>query len=275
MNTPDNLSMKILFFGDIIGKIGRTAMVQVFGELKKKYQPDVTIANVENIAHGKGVTAKTLTEMKELGLTCLTSGNHVWKKENVVTASEEAGICLLTPANDPRTTQAMRAVKLRVGSNNLIVVNLLGRVFIDDDNTLRCPFKEIDAILADYQDGSSAVLVDVHAEATSEKIALGWYLDGRAAAVLGTHTHIPTSDVKILPKGTGYVTDVGMVGPVDSVLGVKKELVIEKFLSNGPVVFDFPEDGAVEVNGIYLETDDTTGLAKNIEKIQEIVIVKN
>lgn len=264
--------MKILFFGDIVGKIGRKAIKQALPWLKEKYQPDVIIANVENLAHGKGVTAKTLTEMKDLGFDCLTSGNHVWKKEDVLAAAQASGATLITPANDPRTPQGKGFLRLIVGSKPLIVVNLLGRVFIDEKD-LRSPFAEIDQLLDNYSDQSPIVLVDIHAEATSEKMALGWYLDGRVAGVLGTHTHIPTTDYKILPKGTAYVTDVGMVGPINSVLGVKKELIIEKFLTDGPIVFDIPEEGEVEINGVYLEIDDQINLAVKIEKISQIITV--
>lgn len=264
--------MKILFFGDIVGKIGRRALAKVLPSLTEKYRPDATIANVENLAHGKGVTAKTLTEMKELGLTCLTSGNHVWKKEGVDQARQVTGAPLLTPANDPRTLPAFGHCRLKIGSNNLIVVNLLGRVFIEEKD-LRDPFKEIDNILASYDDQPVPVILDFHAEATSEKVALGWYVDGRVSALLGTHTHIPTADLKILPQGTAYVTDVGMVGPIDSVLGVKKELIIEKFLTDGPIVFDLPENGAVEVNAVYLEIDDSSGRAQKAEKICQTIFI--
>jgi len=263
--------MKILFFGDIVGKIGREAIKKILPALKEKYQPDIILANVENLAHGKGITAKTLKEMELAGINCFTSGNHVWKKEDVTTAVRNNNACLITPANDPRTIKDNGFKLLEIGASKFFVVNLLGRVFIEEKG-LKCPFKEIDKILAKPDLlTASGILVDIHAEATSEKIALGWYLDGRVSAVLGTHTHIPTTDYKILPKGTAYVTDVGMVGPIDSVLGVKKELIIEKFLTDSPIVFDIPEHGEVEVNAIYLETDDKNLLAKKIEKIYEIV----
>ncbi len=264
--------MKILFFGDIVGKIGRQAIKQILPELRAKYRPDVLIANVENLAHGKGVTAKTLTEIKDLGFNCLTSGNHVWKKEEVASAISQSGAPLITPANDPRTEARQKFCRLQVGSSSLVVLNLLGRVFIDEPN-LSCPFKEADRILREEVLSGETVIVDFHAEATSEKIALGWYLDGRVGALLGTHTHIPTADLKILPKGTAYLTDVGMVGPIDSVLGVKKELIIEKFLTEGPIVFNLPEQGQVEVNAVYLEINDQSQRAVVIEKIQQLVLV--
>jgi len=260
----------VLFLGDIVGKIGRAAVKQSLASLKKKYQPDIVLANVENLAHGKGITAKTLTEMKGAGIDGFTSGNHVWKKEEIGPAVLASGVKLATPANDPRTPEKGGFIELAVGSKKLLVVNLLGRVYMSEED-LRCPFKEIDSILSGRMDFSGPVIVDLHAEATSEKVAMGWYLDGRVAGVLGTHTHIPTADCKILPRGTAYVTDVGMVGPVDSVLGVKKELIIEKFLTDGPIVFKMPETGAVEINAVFLEIDEATNLATRFEKVQQTV----
>jgi len=267
--------MKILFFGDIVGKIGRQAVKMVLPELKQKYSPDVVLANVENLAHGKGITAKTLKEMTDGGIDLFTSGNHVWKKEEVRQAVRSSGARLITPANDPRTATGEGYLSLVVGERKIFVINLLGRVFINEPD-LRCPFKETDGILGQLQlSDYSAVIVDFHAEATSEKVALGWYLDGRVSAIVGTHTHIPTSDCKILPRGTAYVTDLGMVGPVDSVLGVKKDLIIEKFLTDGPIVFDIPESGEVEVNAVYLEVNDQTRQAKTIEKICHKVLINS
>ena len=268
--------MRILFFGDIVGKIGRQAVKKALPLLKEKYQLDLVLANVENLAHGKGITSKTLKEMKEAGLDAFTSGNHIWKKEEVESAILEAEVKLATPANDIRTTGQGGYIELLVGSKKLLVVNLLGRGFMDQQDAdaasgLACPFKTIDEILSSRLDFSGPVLVDLHAEATSEKVAMGWYLDGRVAAVLGTHTHVPTADYKILPQGTAYVTDVGMVGPVDSVLGVEKELIIEKFLTDGPIVFKIPESGQVEINAVYLEIDDQTDRVKKFEKINQTV----
>ena len=265
--------MKILFIGDIVGKIGRQAIALALPDLRKKYQPDVVVANVENLAHGKGITSKTLMEMQEAGIEIMTSGNHVWKKQDVTEAMNECHVNLITPANDPRTLDNHDMINIKIGSNNLSVINLLGRVFMEEEG-LRCPFQEIDKILEDKIDNQDIILVDIHAEATSEKKALGWYLDGKVSAVLGTHTHIPTADAQILPQGTAYITDVGMVGPVDSVLGVKKELIIEKFFTDGPIVFKIPEEGMVEINAVLLEIDDQTKKAKSIERISQIIEIK-
>jgi 2',3'-cyclic-nucleotide 2'-phosphodiesterase len=265
--------MKIIFFGDVAGKIGRLALAKVLPEIRRQYQPDAILANVENLAHGKGVTTKTLKEVKDLGIDGFTSGNHIWKKEDVTEVTVASGSILITPANDSRTKAGMGYQLIKIDTKKILVVNLLGRVFMGEEN-LDCPFGKMDEILESSEaSGASAIVLDFHAEATSEKIAMGWYLDGKVSAVLGTHTHVPTSDYKILPQGTAYVTDVGMVGPVDSVLGVKKELIIEKFLTDAPIVFNIPEEGEVEVNGIYLEIDEQSRHAKKIEKIFIKVVV--
>ena len=262
-----------------MGKIGRQAVAEILPQLKKEYQPEAVIVNVENIAHGKGVTSKTLKEMMVLGIDVFTSGNHVWRKEDVLEAIEASGAALITPANDPRTPGGFGYKSVAIGSKKLFVINLLGRVFMDVQDSdvsfgLRCPFKEMDKILSLKEaKAANVILLDLHAEATSEKVAMGWYLDGRVSAMLGTHTHIPTADWKILPQGTAYLTDVGMVGPIDSVIGVKKEVIIEKFLNDSPIVFKIPEEGEVEVNGVYLETDDQTGQAKKFEKINKKVLI--
>ena len=265
--------MKVIFFGDIVGKIGRQAIAKILPEIRQEYQPDIIIANVENLAHGKGITSKTLKEMKDLGIDCFTSGNHIWKKEEAIEAAKNTQSILVTPANDPRTKTGEGYQLIKLGTNKLFVINLLGRVFIDESD-LRCPFKEMDKILKLPEiKEADGIFLDLHAEATSEKIAMGWYLDGRVAAVVGTHTHVPTSDSKILPQGTAYVTDVGMVGPIDSVLGVKKEIIIEKFLTDSPIVFDIPETGEVEINAVYLEINQQNKLAQKIEKIYKTIAV--
>ncbi|MBU1037263.1 TIGR00282 family metallophosphoesterase [Patescibacteria group bacterium] len=265
--------MKILFFGDVVGKISRLALARILPQLKKEYPADIVLANVENLAHGKGVTAKTLKELKDIGINGFTSGNHVWKKEKALEAAEQSNTILITPANDPRTPKGSGYKMVEIGSNKLFVINLLGRVFIKEED-LNCPFKEVERILAsDLSQKASAILVDIHAEATSEKMAMGWFLDGRVSAIIGTHTHIPTADYRLLPQGSAYVTDVGMVGPVDSVLGVNKETIIKKFLTEAPIIFDIPQQGEVEVNAVYLEVDEKSKLATKIEKINKRVII--
>lgn len=265
--------IKILFFGDIVGKIGRNAIIKVLPYLKDKYQPDLVIANVENLAHGKGITEKTLTEISDGGIDFFTSGNHIWKKEEVKEILKNKKFQLITPLNDPRTINGQGEKVIEVSQKKLLVVNLLGRVFMKEEN-LVCPFRAIDEVLDKYrQEDLAGIIVDFHAEATSEKIALGWYLDGRVSVVLGTHTHVGTIDTKILPQGTAYVTDIGMVGPVDSVLGIDKDKVINKFLTDDKIIFEIPEEGVVSIEAIYLEINPENKKTVKIKRVSEQVTV--
>ncbi|PIY96667.1 MAG: TIGR00282 family metallophosphoesterase [Candidatus Kerfeldbacteria bacterium CG_4_10_14_0_8_um_filter_42_10] len=266
------MELKILFFGDIVGKIGRKAIRLAIPILKKRYGPDLIIANIENLAHGKGITEKTLNEVKESGIDIFTSGNHIFKREEGLDLLANKDSLVIRPANYPEGTAGYGEKLVEIGTKKLLVINLIGRVFFEED--FDSPFKKLDEILETHtKDDLSGIIIDFHAEATSEKVALGWYADGRVSAVLGTHTHIPTADAKILPKGTAYITDIGMVGPKESVLGVKKEIIIEKFLKDLPIIFDIPEEGIVQINAVLITIDTKTKKAKKIELIdQEISI---
>jgi len=264
--------MLILFFGDVVGAIGRAGLAKILPELRKKYSPDFVLANVENLAHHKGVTTKTLRELVNLGIDGFTGGNHVWKKEDPAIAAKNTGAILVTPANDERTvaTQRLQVLTSKTGEK-LAIASLVGRVFIVEEAKVTCPFHEADALLQTKID--APLIIDIHAEVTSEKVALGWYLDGRVAGVLGTHTHIQTADERVLPEGTAYITDLGMVGAKDSVLGITKELIVEKFLTDGPIIFDSPETGEVIVNAVLLNIDSQTKKAIEIARICETVII--
>jgi len=265
--------IKILFFGDIVGKIGRKAIAKSLPYLKNKYQPDLIMANVENLAHGKGITEKTLTEISESGIDFFTSGNHIWKREEIKDILDNEKFPLITPINDPRTIIGRGEKIIEISQKKLLMVNLLGRVFMKEEN-LVCPFKAMDELLAKYQNEELAgIIVDFHAEATSEKKALGWYLDGRVSTLLGTHTHVATVDARILPQGTGYVTDVGMVGPIDSVLGIDKEKVIKKFLTDDKIIFEIPEEGQVGIDAIYLEINPENKKTIKIERVYKEIAV--
>jgi len=265
--------IKILFFGDIVGRIGRQALVKSLPYLKNKYQPDLIIGNVENLAHGKGVTEKTLSEIHSAGIDLFTSGNHIWRRDEIHDILKKKKFSLLTPQNDPRTEGHQGVQTLEVGNNKIVVINLLGRVFMNEEN-IKCPFKSIDKILTDTaKEAPAAIIVDFHAEATSEKKAMGWHLDGRVSAVVGTHTHIATADTQILPRGTGYITDLGMVGPIDSVLGIDKDKVIKKFLTDDKIIFDIPTEGQVGIDAVYLEINPENGKTTKIEKIFEEVTI--
>jgi 2',3'-cyclic-nucleotide 2'-phosphodiesterase len=260
--------IKILFFGDVVGKIGRRALKKVLPGLKKKYKPDLIIANGENLAHGLGLTKKILLEMIAMGFNFITSGNHIWRKKEIeeIFADPELRRYVIRPANWPQGVSGDGAALLKVGKFSVLVINLMGRVFIDQD--LDCPFKKLDQILAEYKGKKiNAIIIDFHGEATSEKVALGLYADGRVSAVLGTHTHVGTADAKILPGGTGHLVDVGMVGAKDSVIGMRKDEVLAGFLTQLPQAFEPPESGEAIVNGVYLEIDSKTHRTKKIIRV--------
>jgi len=264
------MNIKILFLSDIVGKIGRKAVTQELPKLKKKFKPDLTIANAENLAHGIGFTQKTIDEMKTAGVDAFTSGNHAWEKgqsDSVLNNFDDNR--LVRPANYPTQKSGEGTIDFKIGENKLIVVNLLGRVFMEEK--VGSPFLALDRIIG--QDPKAVYIVDFHAEATSEKVALANYIDGRAAAVIGTHTHVQTADERILPEGTGFISDAGMVGYYDSVIGADKQQVLNLFLDSGSSSkkHDLPSEGEAILNGIYLEINSKTGKCAKIERINEIV----
>lgn len=266
--------IKVLFFGDIFGKIGRQALKKVLPQLIKKLKPDLVLANVENLAHGLGVTKKTLQEIKEIGVDFFTSGNHIWKKKEVLElfCDPEFKDILLRPANYPDGVPGSGYKLVPVKQYFLLVINLLGRVFMKEN--LDCPFRKAEEILAknDFKK-INGTIVDFHAEATSEKVSLGHWLDGKVSAVLGTHTHIGTQDAKILPGGTAYLSDIGMVGAKDSVIGIKKDGPIKEFLTQVPQTFEIPEKGETVVNAVFFTIDPKTKKTTIIQRVdQEIKI---
>jgi metallophosphoesterase (TIGR00282 family) len=259
--------VRILFIGDIFGRPGRTIVKDRLPGLVKKYAADLIIANGENSAAGFGITPALAEDLFELGIDVVTTGNHVWDKREIIEYLHSADgphsppRRVLRPANYPA---CMPGWGLYEGSKHNLryaVINLQGRVFMASNDD---PFRTVDDLLKSIQ--AKVIFVDIHAEATSEKISLGWYLDGRVTAVVGTHTHVPTADERVLPGGTAYITDVGMSGPYDSVIGVQKELVIGKFLNNMPVRFE-PATGDVRLCGVVVDCDETTGRASRIERI--------
>lgn len=259
--------MKILFFGDIVGQPGRQAIRKILPQWQKKYQPDLVIANGENSAHGAGITEKSLNELLESGIDLVTLGDHTWNQKGTAILLENKEIPLIRPANFPPELpgQGYRLIELR--TKKILVINLIGRVFMHQDYD--CPFRKADEILEEKAEEADIIIVDWHAEATSEKVCLGWYLDGRVSAVLGTHTHIPTADARILPQGTAYISDIGMVGVKDSSLGMDKEIAIKRFITQMNQKLEVAQ-GPVEVNAVLLETDGQNK-AKKIELIKQIV----
>jgi metallophosphoesterase (TIGR00282 family) len=256
--------MKILFIGDTVGKAGRAIVRQHLKQLQEEFGVDLTILNCENAAAGFGVTPKIADELFDWGIDVLTSGNHIWdRKEIIPYLAENARI--LRPANYPAGDpgRGMAIVKTRSGEQ-AAVLNLQGRVFmpLTDD-----PFRVADAQLAMVPKHIKTIFVDMHGEATSEKVAMGWYLDGRVSAVIGTHTHIPTADETILPGGTAYQTDAGMAGPFDSVIGVVKADVIRRFLTSIPEKFESASQNA-QLHGTLIEVDSASGKALRIERVR-------
>ncbi len=258
-------STKILFIGDICGQPGRRIVKEVLPGLLDEYSPDLILANGENAAAGFGITPPLVEELLALGIAVLTSGNHIWdKKEIVPYLAEHADGRLLRPANYPGQApgHGLYLGKTR-GETDYAVLNLQGRVFM---SSLDCPFRTADALIAQVPHEVKIRIVDMHAEATSEKLAMGWYLDGRVTAVLGTHTHVPTADETVLPKGTAYITDLGMTGPHDSVIGMEKQLVIQKFLNQMPARFEVAK-GDVRLSAVLIEANPETGRALSIRRL--------
>jgi len=261
--------VRILFVGDIFGKPGRNIVRDHLQDIIKTRKIDLAIANAENSAAGFGITPAIAHDLMDLGLEVLTSGNHVWDKREIIEYLQSANgnqqspaRRVLRPANYPAGTPGYGFFEGRTRAGvAFAVINLQGRVFMVDNDD---PFRVADALLK--QITAKVILVDVHAETTSEKIAMGWYLDGRVTAVIGTHTHVPTADERLLAKGTAYQTDVGMTGPYDSIIGVEKEQALERFLTNIPNRFE-PASGDVRLCAVIIDCDENTGRATGIERV--------
>jgi metallophosphoesterase (TIGR00282 family) len=263
------MAMKILFIGDIVGKPGRRAIRELLPAIVEENRIDFVIANCENAASGFGVTAEIVEELTRDRIDVLTSGNHIWDKREVM---EFVGECdtLLRPANYPEGVPGRGSVVVPTrGGINVGVINLAGRVFM---HPLDCPFRTADREIETMRKRAQVIIVDMHAEATSEKIAMGWYLDGRVTAVLGTHTHVQTADDRILPGGTAYITDVGMTGPFDSVIGIKKDTIMQRFLLQIPNKFDVAK-GDVRLQGVMIEIDPESR-AQGIERVNAPLMVR-
>lgn len=255
--------MRILFFGDIVGKPGRKGISRILAELVGRYQVELVGANVENAAGGFGLTKDIYQQLLEMGIDFMTSGNHIWDKKELVQILNDLDR-LLRPANFSEKAPGQGTLLLKTGQGPAAIVNLSGRIFMDPAEN---PFLIVDQILESLPPEIKVKLVDFHGEATSEKTAIGHYLDGRVSAVLGTHTHIQTADERILQGGTAYITDVGMCGPIESVIGVKSEQALERFLTGIPHRFEVAS-GPILINAVILDIDSETGKAISIERIQ-------
>lgn len=240
--------MRILFIGDIVGKIGRRMLKEHLLELKRQHGAQVAIVNGENAAHGKGITEKIYKELLTAGADFITLGNHAFAKRDVYEFLDE-DIRMIRPANFPEGAPGRGHGVVNVNGVKLLIMNLQGRSFMD---AIDCPFRKADGILEEVE--ADEIFVDFHSETTSESLAMGHYLDGRVDAVVGTHTHVQTNDEQVLPEGTKYITDVGMTGFRDGILGIRKEEVIERFLHQMPVRHNVPEEGPGILSGVIIDT---------------------
>lgn len=271
--------LKVIFFGDITGEPGRKAVKKILPKLLEEEKPDLVLANVENLAHGKGVTVKTLEELIRAGISAATGGNHIFsKKELSNDALNKYSDIVVRPVNIPDTYAGSKAVLIETGKGKVLLGNFLGQVFMEKQfhDPIDSVFNLVDSWLVENQKQKPiATIIDFHAEATSEKVALGHFLDGKVSAVIGTHTHVPTNDAKILPGGTAYITDVGMCGAAGSVLGVKKELSLQRFTTGNWVPFDIPQDALnAEASYVIINIDESSGKALEIKAIHQVVELK-
>lgn len=268
-------SLTVLTIGDINGKIGRRAVAALLPGWRKKYKPDVVVANAENIAHGIGVTRSTLAEATTAGVDVFTSGNHVFSKPEGVEILNEPDSILIRPANYPLGNPGVGVKKLTVGTTAILVFNLQGQVFMEEQ--VNNPFRAFDELYGQHADEKTISLVDFHAEATSEKVGFGWYAAGRAQAVWGTHTHVQTADERILDGGTAYITDLGMAGERDSVIGVNRKTIIHNFLAQSEeerLHHDIAETGWAIVEGAVITIDPAARQATAIERLRQTVEVR-
>jgi metallophosphoesterase (TIGR00282 family) len=263
---------KILFFGDIYGRLGRHGLAVVLPQWKEEYKPDVVIANVENMAHGKGVTLATMAEVSSLGIDAFTSGNHVFHSGAAADECFRQYPNLTRPENYGDSFAGRGYYRFEKNGQWYCVLNLNGQVFFEKQfrGEISSPFTAVDRLLSDVVQKGDIILVDLHAEVTSEKVAMGWHLDGRVAAVVGTHTHVPTADQWVMPAGTAFACDVGMTGPQHSVIGVKTENVLGRFLDpSGKYPMEPAEEGPVVVNAVLVTIDGAR--AKSIERLQAVI----
>ena len=253
--------MRVLFVGDVYGKIGREMIDHYLPKLKSFYKPGVTIVNGENAAHGKGITQKIYKQLMSAGADVVTLGNHTWDNKEIFEFIDEADH-LVRPANYPEGSPGKGLTIVNKNGVEFAVINLQGRTFLP---AIDCPFRTADRLIKEAKQRTSLIFIDFHAETTSEKLALGWYLDGKVSAVVGTHTHVPTADERILDKGTAYLTDVGMTGPYDGIIGVQREAVIRRFMTSLPVRFE-SETGRGQLSAVIIDINDGTGKATKIKR---------
>ncbi|PIR22919.1 MAG: TIGR00282 family metallophosphoesterase [Deltaproteobacteria bacterium CG11_big_fil_rev_8_21_14_0_20_45_16] len=258
--------MNIIFLGDIVGSSGRMAVRRYLPDIRREMEADLVIANGENAAHGFGLTTQTAREIFDAGVDFITGGNHTWDKKEVVDTFREFENKIIRPANYPDDNPGKGFAMIRTANDHHVgIINLMGRVFMDP---LDCPFRCFDRHYEKLREQSNILFLDFHAEATSEKIAMAYHVDGRISAMVGTHTHVQTADERIFPKGTGYLTDAGMTGPLDSVIGMKKEMILQRFLEKRPIRIEVA-DGPAILQGVCFRIDSNSGKCESIRRIQK------
>jgi 2',3'-cyclic-nucleotide 2'-phosphodiesterase len=255
--------MKVMMVGDVYGEPGRAAIQKLVPRLREQHAIDLVVVNVENAAGGFGITPPMAKTFLEQGVDVMTTGNHVWDKKEIVPHIVKENL-LLRPANFPEGTPGVGYISVKAGPYRVGVVNLMGRVFM---NPIDCPFRKADEIVAQLRKETPIILVDMHAEATSETMAMGWYLDGRVSAVVGTHRHVQTADERVFPGGTAYITDLGLTGPTDGIIGVDRQLIIQRFMTQMPVKFETAK-GPAALHGVVITLDSETGRATAIQRLR-------
>lgn len=255
--------MRVLFLGDICGSVGRDAVKQVLPSLRSKYNPHIIIVNGENAASGRGITRNIANDFFSWGIHGITMGNHTWDNKNIFEWIDEEPR-IVRPANFSEVAPGKGMAIISANGKKLAIINVQGRTFLPP---IDCPFKTTDSCIEEAKKSTNAIFVDFHAEVTSEKIAMGWYLDGKASCVVGTHTHVQTNDDVILPNGTAFITDVGMCGSMEGVLGMRKDEVLHRFLTQMPTRFEVDE-GKWHLHGVVVDIDEQTGQATKFEKIR-------
>jgi hypothetical protein len=254
--------MKVLMVGDVFGEPGRSAVQRLLPKIKQEHGIDFTVVNVENAAGGFGVTQQIARAFLDQGVDVMTSGNHIWDKKEIVEYIGRENL-LLRPANYPSGTPGVGYITVKAGPHRVTVINLMGRVFM---HPIDCPFRKADEILEEVGKDTPIVLVDMHAEATSESVAMGWHLDGRVTAIVGTHRHVQTADERVLPGGSAYITDIGMTGPTDGVIGVDRDQILQRFLTQMPIRFETAK-GPAKLHAVVITVEPETGRASHIERL--------
>jgi metallophosphoesterase (TIGR00282 family) len=259
--------MRLVYCGDVVGRSGRDAIAEYLPEIRRRLGLDFAIVNGENAAHGFGLTERICRDFYDAGADVVTTGNHVWDQREIISYIENE-VRVLRPLNYPAGTPGNGfGTYESANGQRVLVAQVMGRLFMD---SLDDPFPAIDSVLENHRLGASVdcIFVDIHGEGTSEKMAMGHFLDGRVSMVAGTHTHVPTADAQVLPGGTGYLTDVGMCGDYDSVIGMKKKTATDRFLTKMPTDRLEPSEGPATLCGVFLETDDKTGLAARVAPVR-------